>query len=274
MQHTQKINLTAMVSTVFVISWVGVLPSLLIAHGVEIPSALEALDLLMVLGPLLGAMIFIHRARGMAGWKAFFGRLLRFRAGLPVVLVACVAPPVLACAGAVLGHRLSEAPWPESFELSSVLINGVVTFVAYLFLNTEELAWRGVVFDQLYDRLGFGKACLIIAPIWWLFHIPLFLYPEGHQAGYGLLPFTFIVIAQTIILGWIYVRADRSLAYPHIHHQLNNGFGQAFPIFPVFIGGNQLPLWVFVGLMAVLAGLLLLRIPERTGEPERPSGRR
>jgi hypothetical protein len=31
----------------------------LIAHGVEIPAALRSLGVLMVLGPLLGAMIFI-----------------------------------------------------------------------------------------------------------------------------------------------------------------------------------------------------------------------
>jgi membrane protease YdiL (CAAX protease family) len=257
----KEINLTAMVLTVFAISWIGVLPSLLIAYDFEVPTALRSLELLMVLGPLLGAMIFIFRAQGLAGWKAFFRRLLYFRASLPVILVACVAPVAIAWIGAVVGHRISGTPWPDSFAPSSILVNGAAIFVAYLFLNTEELAWRGIVFDRLYDRFGFSTACLIIAPIWWLFHIPLFLYPGGHQAGYGLLPFTFIVIAQTVILGWIYVSANRSLAYPHIHHQLNNGFGQAFPLFPVFIGGNQMPLWAFVGLMLVLAGVLFLKRP-------------
>lgn len=265
MEYEKKINLPAMVLTVFAISWIGVLPSLLIAHGVEISAALKSLGVLMVLGPLLGAMIFIFRAQGVAGWKAFFKRLLYFRASLLVVLVACVAPVVIAWLGAIVGHKLSDTPWPESFELSSVLVSGVTIFVTYLLLNTEELAWRGVVFDRLYDRFGFGPACLILAPVWWLFHIPLFLYPGGHPAGYGLSPFTFIVIAQTVILGWIYVLGNRSLAYPHIHHQLNNGFGQAFPIFPVFIGGSQMPLWVFVGLMLVLAGMLLLKLPSKAG---------
>lgn len=265
MQPEKNINLPGMVLTVFAISWIGVLPSLLIAHGVEIPVPLRALGVLMVLGPLLGAMIFIYRAQGVAGWKAFFKRLLYFRASLLVVLVACAAPLVFAWLAAVVGHKLSDTPWPDSFGLSTVLVNGVTIFVSYLFLNTEELAWRGVVFDRLYDRFGFGTACLIIAPVWWLFHIPLFLYPGGHQAGYGLLPFTFIVIAQTIVLGWIYIAGNRSLAYPHLHHQLINGFGQAFPIFPVFIGGNQLPLWVLVGLMVALAAVLLLKLPSKAG---------
>jgi len=264
MEQQKEINLAAMVLTVFAISWIGVLPSLLIAYGVEIPGAFQSLSVLMVLGPLVGAMIFIYRAQGVAGWKAFFKRLLYFRASLLVVVVACVAPVVIAWLAAVTGHKITDSPWPVSFELSSVLVSGGTIFVTYLVLNTEELAWRGVVFDRLHDRFGFGTACLILAPVWWLFHIPLFLYPGGHQAGYGLLPFTFIVIAQTVTLGWIYVVGNRSLAYPHIHHQLNNGFGQAFPVFPVFLDGNQTPLWVFVGLMVALAGVLLLKLPGKT----------
>lgn len=39
------------------------------------------------------------------------------------------------------------------------------------------------------------------------------------------------------------------------------GIGQAFPISPVFLGGSQIPLRVFVGLMLVLAGMLLLKLP-------------
>ena len=68
-----------------------------------------------------------------------------------------------------------------------------------------------MVFDQLVNKHGFLKSCIILAPIWWLFHIPLFLFLGGHQAGYGLMEFTFIVIAQTFVLGWIYVNSKRSL---------------------------------------------------------------
>jgi len=258
------LNLTHLIITVFVISWIGVTPGLLMSYGVDLPPALKALDLLMVLGPLLGAVIFIYRTNGKSGLKALFSKLLIFRAKPLVILVACVLPIVVSYLGATIGHKISGTQWPETFTFSSIATNGLMIFISYLFLNTEEIAWRGVVFDRLFDRHGFAKACLIIGPIWWLFHMPLFLYQDGHPAGYGLLPFTGIVIAQTIILGWIYVSGRRSLAYCHIHHQLINGFGQAFPIFPVFIGGNSTPLWVFVGVLLVFAGLILLKMKAPT----------
>lgn len=125
----------------------------------------------------------------------------------------------------------------------------------YLIINTAELVWRGFVFDRLLEKYNYVKACLILIPIWWLFHIPLFLYPDGHQAGYGLIKFTCIVIALTFILGWIYIKTSKSLFYVHIHHQLFNGFGQAFPI---FINGDKMPVWTFCVLLLLTAGTLII----------------
>lgn len=247
-----------MIATVFVISWLGVIPGLLMAYGFEIPAALTYLEILMTLGPILGALIFIYAARGKQGLKDLFRRLLIFRASPLVTIVALAAPVLVSFLAAFLGSRISGAAWPEEFVASRILTNGLIIFAVYLIVNTEELVWRGVVFDRFLQKHGFIKSCLILMPIWWLFHVPLFLYPEGHQAGYGIPEFTFIVIAQTFILGWIYVNSNRSLLYVHLHHQLINGFGQAFPIFPVFIGGNLLPVRTLCLLLIVLAAALVI----------------
>ena len=254
----KEINLPKLIITVFIISWLGVLPSLLIAHGMEIPSVFKSFTILMTLGPLLGAVIFIYRAKGKKGLKDFFKRLLYFKATAPLILVAVVLPILFSYLGAKIGLSLSGEFWPVQFDPSTIVSNGLMIFVMYLIVNTEELAWRGLVFDRLFNKHGFLKACLILAPIWWLFHIPLFLFPGGHQAGYGLLEFTFIVLSQTFILGWIYINSNRSLAYVHLHHQLINGFAQAFPIFPIFIAGNLMPVRVLCGLMCIVALILII----------------
>lgn len=254
----KKINLVSLIVTVFIISWLGILPSLLIAYKVSIPGFFKHFDLLMTLGPILGATIFIYYSQGKVGLKGLFKRLLFFKAKPFVIAIAVFSPIIYIYLAAKIGFSLSSASWPSSFDTTTIIINGFIFFLSYLIINTEEIVWRGVVFDQLLATNSFIKSCAIIAPIWWLFHVPLFLFPEGHPAGYGLLEFTIIVIAQTIILGWIYTNSNRSLLYVHLHHQLNNGVAQAFPIFPVFIAGNMLPFWCFISIMMIIAILLLI----------------
>ena len=254
----KNINLKALLITVFIISWLGVLPQLLIAYEVNIPKFLASFEILMTLGPILGAIIFIYRAHGKAGLKTFFSRLFRFKASLWIILFAVLFPIILSGLSAFIGLKLSDTSWPESFTASSIISNGLIIFLMYLIINTEELVWRGIVFDKFFEKHGFIKSCLWLIPIWWVFHIPLFLFPEGHQAGYGLIEFTCIVIAQTFILGWIYVKTNRSLFYVHVHHQLINGFGQAFPIFPIFIAGNKYPIWVMCTLLLITTFVIVV----------------
>lgn len=267
----KKINLTNLIVTVFVISWIGVLPSILDAHGFAIPQFLKSLNILMTLGPIIGAIVFISKAYGKRGIKEFFSRLLRFKANLFVIGIAVIFPILITLISAALGLQLSDTAWPDQFSSSVILTNGLMIFLMYLVINTEELVWRGVVFDRFLDKHGFVKSCLLLIPIWWLFHIPLFLFPGGHQAGYGIAAFTCIVIAETFILGWIYSNTNRSLLYVHLHHQLLNGFGQAFPLFPVFLAGNQMPVWAFCLLLLLTAGVLALFFPP--GKNEKPKRR-
>ncbi|MDW3652628.1 MAG: CPBP family intramembrane glutamic endopeptidase [Bacteroidia bacterium] len=253
----KDVKLLPLIATVFLISWIGVIPSLMQAHGYEVGTFLRLLDKLMILGPLLGASLVVFYNQGKAGVSSLFRRLLIFKANQIPILIAVLSPILFAYGGSYLGHVFSKTAWPVSYDFLSILSNGLIIMLGYLIVNTEEIAWRGVVFDKLLDKYGFFKACLILAPIWWLFHMPLFLFPGGHPAGYGLDIFTLIVLGQTFILGWIYIKTKRSLVYVHLHHQLNNGFAEAFPIFPIFIGGNMLPVWMFSGMILLFASLLI-----------------
>ena len=254
----KPINLRSLILTVFAISWIGVIPQLLIAYNINIPSFLGRFDILMTLGPIIGAIIFIYKSQGKAGLKSFFSRLLRFKAPFFVIIFAILFPILLSLLSSFIGLKLANENWPETFTIGEIISNGLIIFLMYLFLNTEELVWRGIVYDRFLEKYNYVRACLYLIPIWGLFHIPLFLFPEGHQAGYGLVEFTCIVIAQTFILGWIYTKTKRSLFYVHIHHQLINGFGQAFPIFPVFIMSNKYPIWVFCIILLVTTLVLII----------------
>jgi len=254
-----KSELWKLILVVFIISWIGVIPSLLIAYEISLPNALKRLDLLMTFGPLIGALIFIYRAKGKQGIKDLFSRLLYFKTTGFVVAIALGVPILSTLIGSTLGLQLSATPWPAAYTPQNILLDALRITCMYLLLNTEEIVWRGIVFDELLKKYSFFNSCLILGPIWFLFHLPLFLYPGGHIAGYGIGIFTFIVFAQTIILGWIYINSNKSLLYVHLSHQLINGVGEAFPIFPVFISGNLLPMSIFTVFLVLVAFFLLWR---------------
>lgn len=256
----ESINLKYLLLVVFGISWLGVIPQLLMAYGVKLPGLINHFDILMTLGPILGAIIFIYKAKGAAGLKMFFYRLFRFRASVFIILFAVLFPVMVSMLSALIGFQLSNTSWPENFTPSIIINNGFIISLSYVIINTEELVWRGIIFDRFLEKNSFIKSCGYLLPIWWIFHLPLFLFPGGHQAGYGLLEFTCIVIAQTFILGWIYTKTTRSLLYVHLHHQLINGFGQAFPIFPVFIAGNMYPIWALCTLLIITTIIIVFNV--------------
>jgi len=257
----KQLNLVKLVVTVFVISWVGILPSLLKAHNFNIPNYLLFLKPLMYFGPLLVTLFFVYKSDKKTGIKNLFKKLLIVKVKPLLLLFILLSPFIISFFGAFLGFSFSEENWPEIFNLNSILSRFFSTFIIYLILNTEEYVWRAVVFEKLLEKFSFNKSCLILAPIWWLFHTPYFLFPNGHEANYGILEFTFMVIPLTVIIGWIYVKTNRSLFYAHIYHQLMNATGEAFPIFPVFIAGNLLPVRFFCFLLTLLALTLLFFKP-------------
>jgi len=132
----KNINLTKLIITVFAISWLGVLPSLLIAYNIQIPKAFKFLEVLMTLGPILGTVIFIYSTNGKQGLKNLFKRLFFFKAKTFVILIAIVSPVLISYLASTIGFSLSNTNWPESFDSTYILSNGLMIFAMYLIVNT------------------------------------------------------------------------------------------------------------------------------------------
>jgi len=254
----KNVNIKGLIIIAFLISWIGITPSILISYGFNIPNYLKPLELLMTFGTLIAALIYTYKANGKKGMKDLLSKFLKFKAPVIVIFVAFLFPILASFLGSYLGFSLANLSWPERYTSAFIMQEALRIFIMYLILNTEEIAWRGVVFDKLLSKYGFIKSCLILLPIWWLFHIPYFLHAGGHPAGYGIGIFTLMVFAQTFILGWIYKSSNGSLFYSHISHQLTNAFAEAFPLFPVFIGGTLIPLFIFCIILILMASLVVL----------------
>lgn len=254
----QQVKTTSLILTAFILAWLGFIPDILSSYDYELPVYVSLLKLLMVVSPIGTALFFTYKAGGRAAVKVLLRRFAYIKAPLGIVFVSLILPFIILILASLLGLLWAGEPWPDAYNAVDVLQNIGLFTVMYLVLNTEEILWRGVVFQQWCEQYGFLNANLRLAPIWWLFHMPYFVASGGHQAGYGLMEFTMLVVPSTFILGWIYHRSNGSLFHVHLFHQLLNGVGQALPLFPVFIGGILNPVWVLDIQLTLVAGIILV----------------
>jgi membrane protease YdiL (CAAX protease family) len=95
----------------------------------------------------------------------------------------------------------------------------------------EELGWRGFALDRLQARWSGLSASLILAIIWGIWHIPLFLIPDTYQneIGFGTAGFWYFVVAlipETILMTWVFNNTHRSTLAAILFHFMTNFTGQ------------------------------------------------
>ena len=128
----------------------------------------------------------------------------------------------------------------------------------------EEIAWRGLLHDQL-RRFGFWRCALLTGALWGAWHLPLTLqgygYPEHPVAGTAV--FLVYVLLFSPVLTFLRVRA-RSVLAPAIFH----GTADATVLLTLALvrgGGDLTTGWGSLACLPVLAlldvGIWLLAAP-------------
>ena len=171
-------------------------------HHRPLPPYAIALAGLSAFGPLLAALA-VAGPRGQL--RQVFGR---WRTNPVWILVALLGAPLVHAIATLLfaavgGHPTQWFYLPNTPELAAALV---------VFPLGEEFGWRGFAHPRLVARFGAVRGCLILGALWGLWHLAYSVTPEGRfdLLGFGLvmaaLPF------YSVLLGWLFERADRSMA--------------------------------------------------------------
>jgi uncharacterized protein len=108
----------------------------------------------------------------------------------------------------------------------------------------EEVGWRGYALPRLQHRLRPLPATLILALLWWLWHLEFFLIDQVPLASFPT--YLIEVTAVAIILTWIYNRSGASVLLVVVWHAAYNWVG------------FTASLATTIALLAVLQALLLV----------------
>jgi deazaflavin-dependent oxidoreductase (nitroreductase family) len=185
-----------------------------------------------LLGPLVAALIVTTIVGGRAGIVEFAARFVRWRvpvrwylaAILPMLVFLAIAGLLAATGGpapdiADLGEfsGLPDLAWP-------LLVVVVLLFNGY----GEEAGWRGFLVPGLLERRGPFATSLVVAVVWFIWHVPSFPVIEGYRiAGLGIVPMMGIgLVAGSMILTWLYVGSGGSIWIVSLWH-LSYNFASA-----------------------------------------------
>ncbi len=227
----------------------------------------ELWAMLFTFGPMLAAFLMTAATQGRAGILQLLRRFVRWRVGLSWYLLVLLGVPALLLLpyliqpGAFSAFRLPDL----SFWLTYLIVY-LLTLVFGGPLG-EEPGWRGFALPPLEQRSGPLVGTLLLAVLWALWHLPLFLLVPGYQgAGTGfagiLIPFVAFVIpiiAYAVIFTWVFNNTRGSLGLSILlHASINTAVGMLPSLFPslslsTLFGLSRILVWVVAAVLIIAA---------------------
>src|ERR687898_544687 len=188
----------------YAIAWILWLPLIVLQDTIPATPGL----VLVLLGsnvPSLLAIVLTALVLGRGALRKLLGRLLIWRVDPRWYLVVVLGP--VALAGGMVGlNTLMGGP---TLSLGMPLL-GVLSYLAFsIFPGSalgEEIGWRGYALPRLQAKRSALSAALILAPIWGMWHLPLFLagWLQGDRTPAQFAAFLVSAFALSVILTWVY----------------------------------------------------------------------
>jgi membrane protease YdiL (CAAX protease family) len=180
------------------------------------------------MGAALSAVVVTALASGADGLRDLGRRAWRWRVDRRWYAVVLATGALLVLAPVVA--TVTGEPQPSGTDYATYSGLGVlpaaVTFVVVVVVNGfgEEIGWRGFLADRLLPRHGVVRTGLLVAPVWALWHLPMFFFvanlvdlgPAGAAGWFvGL-------TAGSVLLTWLYQGSGRSIAIVALWHATFN----------------------------------------------------
>lgn len=224
---------------VLVLTWTPWLLAVSTGRGLE-NLAVKVLLLAGLLGPALVALGFILFSEDAEYhwdyWRRVFDPTLISRSSFRVIfflpLVITLAAVLLSF---LLGESLSQLKLVPQVRAH---IPSVLIFIFYTFFIgpfPEELGWRGYWLDKLKNKMSGLRASLLVAAVWALWHVPLFMvkgYPLHSKTENPLLLALYFLdlFPKSVIFTYIFFKNRRSTLAVILFHFMINFIGQLFEL--------------------------------------------
>jgi membrane protease YdiL (CAAX protease family) len=208
----------------YALSWIIESPIVFLGDSVSDAQSLVLVILASNVPSLLG-IVLTGVVLGRGAIRKLLGRLLPWRVNPLWYLVVFLGPAALV-GGAVALNTLIGGP---ALSLGMPLLGVAVYLAFHIFPGSalgEEIGWRGYVLPRLQARMSALSASLILAPIWALWHLPLWvagwLHGDPFRTPSLYAAFVASAFALSVILTWVYNSTGGSLLMVVLLHATVN----------------------------------------------------
>src|SRR5215217_1562671 len=204
----------------YVFTWAIESPLVFLTDSV---TAIQGLVLVILASNVPSAVAIVLTAifLGRGALRKLLARLLIWRVSLFWYLVVFLGPVVLV-GGVVLLNALMGGP---ALSLGMTLVGATIFFAFSVVPGSalgEEIGWRGYVLPRLQGRMSALSAALLIAPIWGLWHLPIWLTGDPVKTPTFYVAFFASVFPMSILLTWVYNSTGGSLLMVVLAHATFN----------------------------------------------------
>lgn len=192
---------------------------------------------------------------GRPGLREFFSRLVRWRVGIQWYAITLLTPILVCLIAAGILVYFMHNPHISAFDSGKLRELPERFLFTLLFVGLgEEPGWRGFALPQLQTRHTPLMANLVLAPIWTIWHLPLF----GNEFPWPIVaPFILSVFGGTFVLTWLFNGTKGSVFLTMLFHATLNVVGAGL-IFPLFPGPSLVALWWVYSFLWLCVGMGLL----------------
>lgn len=219
--------------------------------GFHVPSSLA-----FWLGLTIATYVTAAVTGGWHAVKDLLLRLVRVNVSWQAYAAALLLTPAIAVVAVLLGRAMGASAG-VGVDVAAGALPGVLALNLWLFLITEETAWRGFALPRLQAGMRPVPAALLLGLLWGLWHIPLFFMEGSFQSRIPFVGFMVSILATSVIVSWVFNHARGSVLLAAVFHAVTD----VTIAYTGLMSSGTLLFWLFVALQCVVAAVLATRMP-------------
>lgn len=195
-------------------------------------------------GPFI-AVLIIYLFKDKTGLKQLFRDIFHTEKPLKTVLITGIFC-IMALVYALLFGTPNGSPW-YMFPLGFLIM---IPFVGI----AEETGWRGLLQPELDKRIAFPFSVLIVAAIWFVWHLSTWIDPTSNHYGDSIIGFGITIFIWAFAMAAIY-KSTKSIIACAIYHAFVDAIGAVYDwnaLFDAFPGSLPTNIYRILWLSAAI----------------------